>query len=696
MKNYNFLQFKFFRYWQLKSQRILNQIELPDYTRFSIFALLTGVIAGLGAVLFHETIEIFSSLFFKPANSKLFFIDGAFFIALPAIGMLIQSIMIKKAPKTAEKKGVSDVIKAVAMRGGYIRLRTTLFHFLAPAICISTGGTLGPEGPAAQIGGGLGSKLSQILGFSDMRRRIFTAAGAGAAIAAVFNTPLGGIFFALEIILLNDFQSTTFSALILASVTASVITRIFLGDTPAFHIESINIGAYDQLYLYAILGLLAGFLSLIYIRYADSVDGLFQRVILKKFPQWLVMTIIGLIVGICGYFFHDILGIGYNAINKMISSNITWQIVAVLLIMKFILVPLILYSGGFGGLFAPSLFIGACFGYIYAILLNTLWGIEVDTTTYVLVSMGAVLGGINSIPISAILIIFEMTRDYTFILPLMLAVVTSTTIVQLILKGSIHEKHLERQGFFISRGRESRVLRSIYVKDVMREDIILISEDTLLSEIISKYIDSSHGTFYTFDQNKNLSGAIAERELRPIITEYETLQKMLIARDIARDEIVKVKDNDDLDHVLKLFGKTTVNEFPVVSSQNPQKVIGTVWRHDVISAYDRESLKHNMTEGLIRELKTLKLSPITKIAKGYSLLERKSPKKFIGKTLTQLGLRNKYGIEVIMIRQSKSPFIENGDESEIIMPDPNYVIKNDDTLVLFGANKNIKQIEDWV
>ncbi len=694
MKNYKLYFYKFFHNILSNIQKFVNRVALPDYTLFSIFALVTGVVAGLGAVLFHETIAFFSTLLFSNANKQLFYFDGAFFILLPAIGMLIQSLMIKASPETAKRKGVSDVIKAVAMRGGYIRFRTTLFHFLAPAICISTGGTLGPEGPAAQVGGGIASKVGQIFGFSDVRRRIFTAAGAGAAISAVFNTPLGGIFFALEIILLNDFHSTTFSALILASITASVVTRIFLGDTPTFYFESINIGPYDQLYLFAILGIFAGVLSLIFIRYSDILDSLFQNKILKKFPQWIVMLTAGLIVGVCGYFYNDIFGIGYVAINKIIMSEITWQIVAVLLLIKFLLVPMIIHSGGFGGLFAPSLFIGACFGYLFSIFVNSIWGFQIDTSTFVLVSMGAVLGGINSIPISAILIIFEMTRDYTFILPLMLAVVISTTIVRLILKGSIHEKHLKRQGYEITRGRESSYLRSIYVKDVMRKDIVLFSEDTLLSNIIGNYIESAHSTFYTIDNKNKIIGAISERELRPIITEYETLQKMLVASDIARTEIVTVKDNDNLDHVLKLFGKIIVNEFPVISSQKENKVVGTIWRHDVISAYNRESLKHNLTEGLVRELKSPKESSTTKIAENYSVFECHPPKEFIGKSLTQLRLRNTYGLEVIMIRKPKSEY-DSKEGQEIIMPHPEYPIEKDDTLVLFGTNDNIKKIDDW-
>ena len=389
------------------------------------------------------------------------------------------------------------------MRGGYIPFRTTIFHFIAPVICIGTGGTVGPEGPAAQIGGGVGSKLGNLFGLSDSRRRMFTAAAAGAAISAVFNTPLGGIFFALEIVLLNDFQSPTFSALILASVSASAVSRIFLGDTPAFLFEVVSIGPYNQLYLYALLGILSGLLSLSYVKYSELVKSLFSSRGMKKIPLSFKMMVIGLLVGIAGYFYNDIFGIGYHAINSILSNSMTVKIAAILLILKFILVPLVLQSGGFGGIFAPSLFMGACFGFLFSVTMNAVWGLNLDTTTFALVGMGSVLGGINSIPISSILILFEMTKDYSFILPLMLAVVTSTMIVQFVMKGSVHVKSLERQGFNISQGREISILRSILVKDVMSEDCLLIPENMPLKQLIENLMNSPHATLYTIDSEGN-------------------------------------------------------------------------------------------------------------------------------------------------------------------------------------------------
>jgi len=255
----------------------LAKFAFPDYTFFIFFAVIIGAAAGLAAVFFHNSIEFFNTVFFEQTTEGLFFLGTAAVILLPAIGMLIQSVMIALARDTSRKKGVSEVIKATALRGGYIPFRTTLFHFFAPVICIGSGGTVGPEGPAAQLGGGVASKIGNFIGLSDSRRRIFTAAGAGAAIAAIFNTPLGGVFFALEIVMLNDFHTPTFSALIVASVTASAISRIFLGNESIFLFQTPEIGGYSNLYLYAILGLFAGLISILFIRYSNVIEHTFRK-----------------------------------------------------------------------------------------------------------------------------------------------------------------------------------------------------------------------------------------------------------------------------------------------------------------------------------------------------------------------------------------------------------------------------------
>lgn len=671
------------------SQKIYNKLIRTDYTVFTFYAVIIGLVVGLATVLFHNSIEYFNKIFFEQTAEGLFFLGAAAVIVLPAIGMIIQSIMIVSAPDIAKKRGVAEVIKAVATRGGKIPLRTTIFHFIAPVICIGSGNTVGPEGPAAQIGGGVANKLVSLINLSDSRKRVFTAAGAGAAIAAIFNTPMGGIFFALEVVLLNEFQTATFSALILSSVTASAVSRIFLGNNSVFLFHTPSVGEYHQLYVYAILGIAAGFVSLLFIKYSIFLDEIIHKKILKKIPQWFLMSIVGLLVGVSGYFFKDIFGIGYTGINNVLAQSVVWKTVAILLALKFILVPLVLNSGGFGGIFAPSLFMGACLGYLTATGLNYFFGFHFDVTAFILVGMGAVLGGINSIPLASILMIFEMTKDYSFILPLMLAVVSSTMIVQITLKRSVHEHHLERQGYRVASRSEFNILKTLNVASVMKSDVVLIPEETSLPFVVKSLMESTHTTFYTIDKESKLTGTITESELRQIITEYEQLREVLVARDIATQGVTTVSEDDDLDRVMKLFESKEADEFPVLSSTIKNKVVGTIRRHDVIAAYNKESIKENIPEAFSRELENLSGKRQTKVFEGFSIAEVNVPKEFIGKTIASIGIRKNYGLTVLMIRTNFSPYSETADDDNLIMPGPNYVFQEGDILLLFGSEKNI-------
>jgi len=670
-------------------QKKLSQFNLQEYTLFSTFAIIIGAIVGLAAVGFHHSIEYLNSLFFEKTVEDFFFLGAATVILLPALGMLLQSIMIMLAPKTSKKRGVGEVIKAVALRGGFISFRTTLFHFIAPVISIGTGNTLGPEGPAAQLGGGVASKFANLIGLSDSRRRMFTAAGAGAAISAIFNSPMGGIFFALEIVLLNDFHAPTFSALILASVTASAISRIFLGNISVFVFEHPQIGAYGDFYFYIILGLIAGLLSILFIRYSNLINNIIKHLLAKSVPQWLIMTFAGLLVGITGYFFDEIFGIGYQAINEILANGLAIQVVLALLVFKFLLVPIVINSGGFGGIFAPSLFMGACLGFSFVYLGNELWGLQLDYTIFILVGMGAMLGGINSIPISAILIIFEMTKDYSFILPLMLAVVISTGLVQLVLRGSIHTKHLEQEGFNISSGRESNILRAMTVEDAMRPNILKVTENTSLPKLVSLFMENDSSQCYTVDESGKLTGVISENELRPIIQEYESLKHFMVAKDLSNPNIRTVQINLDLDSVMSQFSKDNRDEFPVAKSSNSSSLIGVISRQGVIDAYNKESFKMNLADGLSQELKTIKRNKIASVAEGYSIFEKLAPISFVGKTLPELKLRNTYGLEVLMIKKESSDVFNTETKTAIRIPDMDYVIEKGDLLVVFGKDEDL-------
>lgn len=673
----------------------LEKVSFPEYTFFSIYAIGIGIAAGLAAVFFHLSIDFFNRVFFDKTKEGLFFLGAAAVIILPAIGMLIQYLLIWMAPDISKKRGVLEIIKSVATKSGYIPFRNTIFHFLAPVISIGSGGTVGPEGPAAQLGGGVASKLATLLKVSDQRRRIFTAAGSGAAIAAIFNTPLGGVFFALEIILLNDFHTPTFSALILASVSASAISRIFLGNESVFLFSTPNIGDYQYFYFFIILGFISGLIATLFLKFDDFSAELIKKKILKIVPRWSLMIFVGLLVGVSGYFYKDIFGVGYVGINNILKLSISWQVAIILLVLKFILVPITLNSGGFGGTFAPSLFMGACTGYLFSLLTNYLFGVNTDPTTFVLVGMGAMLAGINSIPITAMLMIFEMTKEYSIILPLMLSVIVSSTIVQIVNKGTYHIKKLEKQGFRMYGGKEIGILRSIYAEQVMQLNPVIIHQNATLKIVVSKLMESKNHRIYLVDDNNNLSGVISDNHIRDLITEFESLKESLIANDIADNQVASITRKQDLDYALKIVTKGDIEELPVIESEKDRKVVGVISRSDILSIYNKETLKSDLADGLSRELSTLNESRVSRIADGYAIIEKRPSMNFIGKTLSELKLRNVYGLEVLMIKKTKELFDESHRDVRIVMPSYNYVVESDDVLVLFGTDESISKTSEW-
>lgn len=675
----------------------IKRFNLPQYTEFVFSAVLVGAVAGLAAVLFHNAIEFFRVLFFSRSREVIGFLGGLRMVLLPALGMLAQSGMIALWPELAKQKGVIEVIKAVALRGGSIPLRVTLFHMIAPAICMGSGGTVGPEGPAAQIGAGVASRIGRALRFSDRTRRVFTAAGSGAAIAALFNAPLGGVFFALEIALLNDFQAATFSALLLASVTASTISRVLVGNDAAFRVTEIDIGPYQHMFLYGLLGLCAGALAVAYLRYTDGLHKPMQK-LLARYPRWGIMTAVGLLVGISGFFFHDIIGIGYAGINHLLNGETIWYLAAILLALKFLLVPLTLEAGGFGGTFAPSLFLGAMLGFLFATLVNALapaTGIAAHEGTFALIGMGAVLAALNSVPLAAIMIIFEMSNDYGFILPLMLGVVGSTLVTHTTFKESVHSRKLRKAGYKLKDGREASLLHGMRVRDVMRRgEIVRLKENLPFREVVKVCMESPHEAFYIVDSAGKISGTIALSDLRHAFADYEDLKgnPLFVARDFAVPHVTLVSEDDQLDQVIGLFHDDMPDEFPVVSANDPNKILGSIRKQDIVRAYKEENLKRNLAEGVARGLRTLEKFRRVRVAEGYSIMELEVPEALIGKTLTEAQLRKQHDIEVVLIRRLYDP--ENTKKKRTtIMPSGRYVLQKGDVMVVCGEEGKLDALE---
>jgi CIC family chloride channel protein len=658
-----------------------------DYVQFIFLSIIIGSIASLAAVLFYKCIKILNHLGFDWLPHKISQLPSWYLVLIPVIGGAIVGSITLLFPETAKRRGVIEVIKSSTIYGGLIHFKTTLLHFFAPIIFIGTGGTLGPEGPAAQLGAGIGSLTSQLLRLSEKHRKTFLAAGTAAAIAAVFNAPIGGVFFALEIVLLNNFRTLTLSILIIASVTADYISRLFLGDHPLLLLPPVQIQLSEKFFLFALLGLLAGFLSLLFLKITDLFKAFFTGTCSSLSPLLKILPAT-LLLGVTGYFFPQIFGIGYETIKQMAGGNLPLLLLLVLTVLKLVFTPLLLGAGGYGGVFAPSLFIGAGFGALFATVGNQLFGLNLDIAAFSIVGMAAVLAGVNSIPIAALMIIVELTNNYQLILPLMLGIIMSIIVVHYTLKESIHTLDLKRQGIQLFDGRELNILKKFKVSQVMNADFVQLTPSMNFKTLLEIVTGEQASTYWVIDADAHLLGYLTLADIRPILMEYDQINHLVLVSDIMSGLPVTVTPADDLDYVMKLFGRYEIEELPVVDPES-QKLIGKIERQQLIQLYNREIFQRETVGDLATHIENLGQARFLEIDSGFSLLEMKAPSPHFHQNLRSLDLRNQFGIQVVLLKHHKP----NKDEV-VETPGPDSIILPGDTLIIVGKTRKIHEFRE--
>lgn len=558
-----------------------------------------GLLGGLGAVGFRYLIGFFQTIIYGNPDDLATVTQSLpwWHVMLgPAVGGLLVGPLVYFLAREAKGHGVPEVMNAVAMQGGVIRKRVVVVKSLASALCIGSGGSVGREGPIVQIGSAIGSTLGQILKVPDNLMRVLVACGAAAGIAATFNAPIAGAIFAMEIIL-ADFALTSFTPIILASVFATVVSRALVGDYPAFQVPPYDLESPVELGFYVILGVLSGLLAVGFTvtlyKFEDLWDG-------WRFPEYLKATIGGIIIGTVALSFPQIMGVGYQSIEKALLNQELWTILLLLVPLKIMATSITIGSGGSGGIFAPSLFMGAMAGGAFGCLVNWLFpGFTAQPGAYAIVGMGAVVAGTTHAPIQAFLILFELTQDYRIILPLMICCVISTVVAGRIKKESIYTMKLLRRGIDIQAGRDINVLKTMRVEDFMTRYPETVPERAPLRRLIQILPMSQHTSFPVTDDDGNLVGMLSLKDFREVVFE-ESLLDVVIARDIATIPAISVTIRDNLAQALTLINDNGIERLPVISDDPASiKVVGILSQRDVISAYNQALEVRGLKEMMI-------------------------------------------------------------------------------------------------
>ena len=555
-----------------------------------ILAALLGFLAGFASTFFRWMIEFFESIF----SVKGFSLAGIppqtypFLLPLmPMLGGLFIGLICKYFPNAVKENGVHQVMYAVALNDGKVRKRTIASCAVTSSITIGSGGSAGREGPTVQIGAAVGSTIGQLLHLSTERMRVLVGCGAAAGIAASFNAPLAGVLFALEIIL-GDFAIHTFSPIIIASVIGTVTGRALEGNEVTFNVPVHELVHPTEIIFYLALGMLCGIVARLFTFMYFYIQQVFEEKL--KTADIYKPAIGGLIVGMISIFMPQILGNGYDVMEQALTGQMFWGLAFLLVFMKIICTSITLGSGGMGGVFAPSLFIGAMVGTAFGSSVHFIFPtLSASAETYSVVGMGAVAGAVMQAPLTNILMLFELTNDYTLILPIMATCIAASYTYQRFTKHSIYMQHLLNKGINIRHGRETSIMNSIKVQDVMSTDITTIAQEMPFRKILETISYSKNFYFPVLDNKGDMTGILSFSDIREVIFE-EQLGDLLVAGELANTKVYSLTPQQNLNEAMEIFSQLDVDQLPVVRSEDKLKVIGMLTRGDMMASYNRAIL----------------------------------------------------------------------------------------------------------
>jgi len=575
-----------------------------------------GVVTALGAIGFKVLLDFFEHQSFALMRQWPIWLIPV----LPMVGALVTGALIYYFAREAKGHGVPEVIDAVYRKKSKIRPRVAVIKSIASAATIGSGGSAGAEGPIVQIGSAIGSGIGQLLKVNRDQVTTLLGCGAAAGIASVFNAPIAGVFFVLEIIL-KDFSLRTFTPIVIASVLSAGVTQTFRGNEAIFSVPS-QLMKYqftiEELPSYLLLGIVCGFLAVLFIRSLYKAEDLGEKIPLHPVARPVVG---GLLVGLLGIAFLLIMqgsntngippffGNGYSTIHSLLdpasytaateavavesdagggAMTLTISVVIVLTLCKLLATCFTLGSGGSGGVFAPSLFMGAAGGAAVGELLDAinLLPDKSSPASYALVGMAAVVAGTTHAPLTAILILYELTRDAYVLLPIMLAAVTSVVVAQLLMRDSIYSLKLRRRGVLTGTAADLTLLRRLSVRDVALVPHVAVHAEDPLSKLLElrdvyKIVD-----FVVVDHEGNYKGLVTAQDLRTALIEREAIPYLLV-EELLRPDLPTVDADEPLDTVLDKFSIHDVSGLAIVDASSKQsgKVTGLLTRGRLMKRY---------------------------------------------------------------------------------------------------------------
>ena len=585
----------------------LKKIFDSSMFQMNILAAITGACTAILTWIFISTSEWIQGLFYGDSLVQNSFIGSDrewLIIFVPALGGLIAGLIIEYWSKEAKGAGVPIVMEAVAFNEARLSAKKGIAKGVASAVCIGTGMSLGRVGPMVVISSTVGSEIGQRTGKTVDETRTIVGCGAASAITTAFNAPLGGVLFAIELIL-AELRTKSFIPIVVAAVIATTVGRSLTGDVAAFDsIPSYKLGSPVEYPFYIILGLITGFAASIFIKLLSLVEVNIEKLDIIPVPMRTCLG--GLFVGIIALSFPHILGNGFDVTSDLISldsengelikgdsfdkidieSSISGLIIFIISIMalKIIATSVSIGSGGSGGIFTPSLFIGAAIGAGMGLVLYDM-DIIGHPGAFALVGMAAFVASTTRATLTAIVLLFEMTASYEIILPLMLSCVVADAVCYVFSENSIYTSKLARRGINIDLGAGQDLMRMIRVKEAMSDEVMTIKPDKPLEIALQMIEDTGHMSLPVVNDDGKLYGIITWTDIHTAALNHE---RHLTVGDYCVTDLITVNPEDTLDRALDCLGAREISHLPVVNKRQKDTLIGIITKGDIIKAYNKQ------------------------------------------------------------------------------------------------------------
>ena len=568
---------------------ILSRFRISENTFMIILAMAIGLLSGLGNFVFRKTIDFFHwAVVEQGLNFFAVSFDDGILARIPVIffpmvgGLLMIPFGIFFAKDL--KFGFSAFLERINLGGAKIPARIIFTRGLSSAITLGTGGSAGQEGPIAQIGGAIGSQFGQSFQMSGARLKVLVACGVSGGVAATFNAPLAGVFFAQEIVLLSSFEISSFTSIVVASGMSTVISRALLGNAPAISVPPYSVTTPWELIFYVLLGIIVGLFAAGFIDIHYRIKDLFARL---RLPRLAKPVVGGTLVGAIGIAFPQVFGNGYEFMEVFLRGEEIWYILAALIVFKVLATSITLGSGLPGGLFAPVLYIGAVIGGTFGGLIQmTFPGMSISPGAYALVGMGAFLSAATHAPMTAIFLLFEMTSSYQVIIPIMLSCVIGTAICRHYKKDSLDTVELSRAGIDLESGKERNIMKSLRVGAVMTENPETIPENMTLRQFAQFIVSTRHTNFPLVNYHGEMTGIISVQDFMGVVFEKD-LMDLVVVKELATFDVITVYVDEDLDCAMRKIGYRNIEQLPVVDRDSGHRLVGIISRRDMVSAYNR-------------------------------------------------------------------------------------------------------------